>query len=111
MYRGNRQGVILMLTNLRSLERKYIASRRAGGLRTRHPAKMEKHAMAILNDPDSWSWPNKKIDNIPSGKFENVAPVLLCRLIVESQKLGGEVLNQFWYQLGTCDETLKQNSM
>jgi hypothetical protein len=69
----------------------------------------EKHALAILND---WSWSTQRIQNsdIHGGKFEGVAPKLLYHLIVESQMLGGEVLNQFWSQLGTCDKTLKENS-
>ena len=74
---------------------------------------MEKHALAILNDSDSWNWSNtKRIQEsaIQGGKFESVTPKLLYYLIVESQMLGGEVLDQFWYQLGTCDKTLEKNS-
>ena len=45
-----------------------------------------------------------------SGKFEAGTSKLLCFLILESQKFGGEVLSQFWKQLGECDEKLKENS-
>ncbi|KAF8549527.1 hypothetical protein OG21DRAFT_1488462 [Imleria badia] len=60
---------------------------------------MEQHALAILEQNDLWN----------SGKFRVATPRLLYFLIVESQRFGGEVLDRFWKQLGTCDEKLKEN--
>ena len=73
---------------------------------------MEQHALALLAWTEVWGFLNvKRIQE--SGKqseFEVVTAKLLYYLILESQNFGGEVLNQFWCQLGKCDEILKQNS-
>ncbi|KAF8432745.1 hypothetical protein L210DRAFT_3413118 [Boletus edulis BED1] len=74
---------------------------------------MERHALAILEQNDLWNWLDTK-QTQPSGKqggkFQVATPKLLYFLIVESQGFGGEVLDHFWKQLGTCDEKLKENS-
>lgn len=70
---------------------------------------MDEHALALLACPEIWNFPNvKRIQE--SGKFEAITSKLLYYLIFESQKLGGEVLTQFWNQLGECDGNLKENS-
>jgi hypothetical protein len=74
---------------------------------------MEQHSLAILALTDSWNFPNTKQNQESGkqgGKLESVTSKLLYNLILESEKLGGEVLNQFWKQLGACDEKLRENS-
>ncbi|KAF8558054.1 hypothetical protein OG21DRAFT_1405907 [Imleria badia] len=71
---------------------------------------MEQHALAILEQNDLWNWPDMKWIQASESKFQAATPKLLYFLIVESQKLGGKVLDHFWKQLGTCDEKLEENS-
>ena len=74
---------------------------------------MEQHAREILAQDDLWNWHvTKRIQALgkQNDKFLTVTPKFLHFLIVESQKLGGEVLDHFWKQLGTCDEKLMENS-
>jgi hypothetical protein len=74
---------------------------------------MEQHALAILKRNDLWNWHDTKRikpSGIQGGKYVIPTAKLLYFLIVESQQFGGEVLDHFWKQLGTCDEKLKDNS-
>jgi len=71
---------------------------------------MAEHALALLAWTEVWGFPNVKRIQESGKQFKAVTATLLYYLILESQKFGGEVLNQFWYQLGECDENLKQNS-
>jgi uncharacterized membrane protein len=74
---------------------------------------MDQHALSLLASPELWNFPNvKRIQESgkQGGKFEAATSKLLYYLILESQKFGGEVLQQFWNQLGECDENLKENS-
>jgi hypothetical protein len=74
---------------------------------------MDQHALAILAIADSWNLPNTKRIQGPGsqgGKFERITSKFLYYLILESQRFGGGVLNQFWNQLGACHEKLKENS-
>ena len=75
---------------------------------------MEQHALAILEQNDLWNWHDTKqiqaLAGKQGGKFQVATPKLVYFLIVESQRFGGEVLDYFWKQLGTCDEKLKENS-
>ena len=74
---------------------------------------MEQHALAILEQNDLWNWRDTKqiqASGKLGDKFQATTPKFLYFLIVESQRFGGEVLNHFWEQLGTCDEKLKENS-
>ncbi|KAG8220712.1 hypothetical protein J3R82DRAFT_3035 [Butyriboletus roseoflavus] len=52
---------------------------------------MEEHALAILKLNDLWNWHDTK------------------RIQASGNKFGGDVLNHFWKQFGTCDEKLKEN--
>ncbi|KAH0830262.1 hypothetical protein J3R83DRAFT_1626 [Lanmaoa asiatica] len=73
---------------------------------------MEQHALATLELNDLWNWRDTKriqASGKQGDKFLVVTPKLLYFLIVESQRFGGEVLDHFWKQLGTCDEKLKRN--
>ena len=63
---------------------------------------MDQHALSLLACPELWNFPNvKRIQESEkqSGKFVAVTSKLLYYLISESQKFG-EVLTQFWNQLG-----------
>ena len=74
---------------------------------------MEQHALAILEQNNLWSWHDTKriqASGKQGDKFQVAAPKILYFLIVESQRFGGQVLDHFWKQLGTCDEKLKENS-
>jgi hypothetical protein len=73
---------------------------------------MEQHALAILEENDLCWRDTKRIQasGKQSDRFQVPTPKFLYCLIVESQRFGGEVLDHFWKQLGTCDETLKENS-
>jgi hypothetical protein len=74
---------------------------------------MEQHALEILKRNDLWNWHDTKwikTSGIPGGKYEIPTAKFLHFLIVESQQFGGDVLDHFWKQLGTCDEKLKENS-
>jgi len=74
---------------------------------------MEKHAVAILQQAESWKWPSVKriqLSGAQGGKLETIAPKFLRFLITESQRLGGTVLAQFWIEMGTCHPQLKENS-
>jgi hypothetical protein len=74
---------------------------------------MERHALAVLEQSDLWNWPiTRRLQESgeQGGKFMTVTPKLLYILIIESQRFGGRVLDQFWKQLGACDEKLRNNS-
>jgi len=74
---------------------------------------MDQHALALLAWTELWGFPNMKQiqeSGKQSGKFKAVTSKLLYYLILESQKFSGEVLKQFWNQLGECDGNLKKNS-
>ncbi|KAG6379321.1 hypothetical protein JVT61DRAFT_11778 [Boletus reticuloceps] len=73
---------------------------------------MERHALAILEQNDLWNWRDTRriqTSGKQGDKFQVATPKLLYFLIVESQGFGGEVLDHFWKQLGTCNEKLKEN--
>ncbi|KAF8133264.1 hypothetical protein EV363DRAFT_50264 [Boletus edulis] len=73
---------------------------------------MEKHALGILENEDLLDWDEtRRIQESgkQSGTFRAITPKLLYYLIEESQKFGGDVLDQFWEQLGACDDKLKEN--
>ncbi|KAF5376509.1 hypothetical protein D9615_008688 [Tricholomella constricta] len=73
---------------------------------------MDKHALAVLEEAQSWEWPLakriQKDDNM-RGKYEADTPKLLYHLIIKSQELDGSVLDQFWDQVGTCHPKLAEN--
>ena len=79
-------------------------------LATSSTVAMEQHALAILELNDLWNWHDTKSSGKQGDKFQVAAPKLLYFLIVESQRLGGEVLDHFWKQLATCHEKLNENS-
>ncbi|KAH9979799.1 hypothetical protein BJV74DRAFT_887877 [Russula compacta] len=73
---------------------------------------MDQHALAVLEQENLLNWPTTR--RIPeSGKqggiLASITPKLLYYLILESQRLGGGVLDQFWNQLGSCNPKLKEN--
>ncbi|KAF8133266.1 hypothetical protein EV363DRAFT_1397502 [Boletus edulis] len=67
---------------------------------------MEQHALGILQNEDLLGWNET---GKQGGTFRAITPKLLYYLIEESQKFGGDVLDQFWEQLGACDDKLKEN--
>ncbi|KAI9573140.1 hypothetical protein HD554DRAFT_2276719 [Boletus coccyginus] len=74
---------------------------------------MYHHPLAVLELNDLLNWRDPKriqVSGKQGDKLHAATPKLLYFLIVESQRLGGEVLDHFWKQLGTCDEKLKENS-
>ena len=74
---------------------------------------MEQHALAVLEQSDLWNWPKSRQiqeSGEKGGKFKVITHKLLYFLIVESQRFGGKALDQFWQQLGACDEKLHENS-
>jgi len=70
---------------------------------------MDKNALAILETAESWEWPITKRSQQSEMKYKAVTAQLLSRLIIESQTLGGTVLDQFWTKLGGCHPKLKEN--
>jgi hypothetical protein len=60
------------------------------------------HALAILEVLDQTIVQRFQESGNIGGKFKAICTSLLYWLIVESQKLGGTVLDQFWLQLGEC---------
>ncbi|KAF5376931.1 hypothetical protein D9615_007199 [Tricholomella constricta] len=74
---------------------------------------MDKHAIALLAEAESWTWPatphilDGKLKQ--GGNYKAIMLKLLSSLIMESQLLGGTVLNQFWKQLGECHPKVKEN--
>lgn len=74
---------------------------------------MEKHALAILEQEYLWYFEDSRRiqqSGEQGGQFHAVAYKLLYHLIDESEKLGGKVLEMLWYELGTCNEKLSENS-
>jgi hypothetical protein len=77
-------------------------------------APMDRYALAILKDPEIWEWPiAQRIQDSgkQGGKYkpETLTPKLLYHLIVESQTLGGTVVDQFWSKVEQCHPVLKRN--
>ena len=76
---------------------------------------MDKHALALLDAANSWSWPPMS-RILQSGaisthsKFKAVTPKLLAGFISKSVKQGGTLLNQFWFIVGGCHPKLEENS-
>jgi hypothetical protein len=76
---------------------------------------MDKHALAILEAADSWSWPptsriQKSGATSTHSKFKAITPRLLAGFISESIKQGGTLLDRFWLIVGGCHPKLKENS-
>jgi hypothetical protein len=66
---------------------------------------MQKHALGILEAAESWEWPDAsriQASGEISGKFKALTPRFLSALILESQALGGTLLDQFWDAVGRC---------
>ncbi|KAI0005925.1 hypothetical protein BJV74DRAFT_792373 [Russula compacta] len=59
---------------------------------------MDQHALAILGKEKLRKWPITR--RIQESGLQ----------VLESQKFGGGVLNQFWDQLGSCRPNLKENT-
>ena len=75
-------------------------------------APMDQYALAILKDAETWVWPITRCiqeSGKQGGKYEALTPKLLYHLIVESQTLGGTVVDQFWSQVEQCHPVLKRN--
>ncbi|KAF8133262.1 hypothetical protein EV363DRAFT_1162606 [Boletus edulis] len=73
---------------------------------------MERHTLAILEQNDLCNWRDTKqiqASGKQGGTFRAITPKLLYYLVEESQKFGGDVLDQFWEQLGACGDKLKAN--
>jgi hypothetical protein len=66
---------------------------------------MEKHALAILEAATYRTQGSGK----HSGKFKAITPKLLSAAIIESQALGGTILDQFWVVVSQCHPTLAEN--
>lgn len=72
-----------------------------------HAPTMETHALAILTTAESWNWPH--VQGKFSEKFKTITPKLLSAVILESQTLGGIILDQFWVVVGQCHPRLAEN--
>ena len=67
------------------------------------------HALAILEGAESWNWPFTSCLGESSEKFKAIAPKLLSAAIIESQGLGGTLLDQFWVVVSQCHPRLAGN--
>ena len=70
------------------------------------------HALAILEAADSWNWPHTsriQASGQSSRLFKAITPKFLSTLIVESQALGGTLLDQFWVVIRMCHPRLAEN--
>lgn len=75
---------------------------------------MDKHALAILQDTDNWSWSSAFLTSeSESGinKFKSIAAKFLSGFISESVGLGGTLLVEFWDSIRNCHPELGRNSM
>ena len=73
---------------------------------------MVMHALAILETAESWNWPvTSRIQASGEilGKFQAITPKLLSAAIIESQALGGTLLDQFWVVVGQRHPRLAEN--
>ncbi|KAF8351177.1 hypothetical protein F5887DRAFT_196092 [Amanita rubescens] len=73
---------------------------------------MEMLALAIPTAAESWNWPvtsRIQASGESSGKFKAITPKLLSAVIIESQALGGTLLDQFWVVVGQCHPRLAEN--
>ncbi|KAF5374130.1 hypothetical protein D9615_008842 [Tricholomella constricta] len=71
---------------------------------------MDKHAIALLAEAESWTWPpTLRILEKQGGNYKAIMLKLLSYLIKESQLLGGTVLDQFWKQVEECHPKFKEN--
>jgi len=75
---------------------------------------MDKHALALLDAANSWSWPpTSRIQQSGAistrSKFKAVTPKLLAGFLSESVKQGGTLLDQFWFIVGGCHPKLEEN--
>jgi hypothetical protein len=66
---------------------------------------MEKHALAVLNDLNSYV-PLESTE----ANHQGITGRLLHHLIIESEHLGGSILEEFWRRLGSCHPRLDENS-
>ena len=76
------------------------------------PEDKEMHALAILETAGSWNWLDAsrfQASGKFSGKFKAITPIFLSTLIIESQALGGTLLDQFWDVVSQCHPRLAQN--
>ena len=74
---------------------------------------MTMHALAILEAAKSWVWPGTsriQASEKISGRFKAITPKLLSAAIIESQALGGTLLDQFWDVVSQCHPGLAENS-
>jgi hypothetical protein len=75
---------------------------------------MDKHALAVLGEAQSWDWPSTQCIQQSSeqgGKYKAVTTKLLSCCIEESMAFSrSTLLTQFWFEVGECEKKLKRNS-
>jgi hypothetical protein len=75
---------------------------------------MDKHALAVLAEAQSWDWPStRRIQQSgeQGGKYNVVTAKLLSCCIEESMAFPeSTLLTQFWLEVGKCEKKLQRNS-
>ncbi|KAG6835901.1 hypothetical protein H0H93_013542 [Arthromyces matolae] len=75
---------------------------------------MYKHACAVLSAAEAWSWPAPSCMDInesfnKGSEFKTVCRRLLLCLIIESQSLGGSLLESFWTEFEKSHSQFPEN--
>ncbi|KAF8573916.1 hypothetical protein K439DRAFT_1665638 [Ramaria rubella] len=76
-----------------------------------HP-KTEQHAIALLSTAKMCGWKitsRLQASGEIGGKYQAITSELLSAAIIESNKLGGSLLDKFWENLAECDPRLEEN--
>ncbi|KAF8071563.1 hypothetical protein FPV67DRAFT_881722 [Lyophyllum atratum] len=75
---------------------------------------MDRHALAILEVAESWTWPAPSCmetpeDHSQAHEFKTVCRKLLSCSVMESHRLGGNLLEQFWNAVERCHPRFSEN--
>ncbi|KAF8579952.1 hypothetical protein K439DRAFT_1415866 [Ramaria rubella] len=75
-----------------------------------HPS-TEQHAIALLSAAEKWGWQNTsrlQTSGEIGGSYQAITSELLSPAIIESNQLGGSLLDKFWENLAKCHSKLKE---
>ncbi|KAF8071555.1 hypothetical protein FPV67DRAFT_1667049 [Lyophyllum atratum] len=75
---------------------------------------MDRHALAILEVAEAWNWPAPSCmetpeDHSQAHEFKTVCRKLLSCFVMESHRLRGTLLEQFWNAVERCHPQFSEN--
>ncbi|KAF8577721.1 hypothetical protein K439DRAFT_1621885 [Ramaria rubella] len=78
-----------------------------------HPS-TKQHAIALLSAAEKWGWQNTsrlQTSGEIGDSYQAITSELLSAAIIESNQLGGSLLDKFWENLAKCHSKLKETGI